>query len=155
MREVRLYKLSFKHCRHSHDTFLSKYIWDLKDGNTDFSIKWSIVTPASSYREIPSRRNLCHTEKPCVLSSDRSTLKTNFMQANRSRIALPALHELVWNLISTTTYGIGWWPLPAWNSRSCELTIFYNIGRYKISISYLSSPVMTTSENAAGSVVRS
>ena len=37
------HKVSFKHRKHSHDTALSKYIWDLKDSDTDFSIKWSRV----------------------------------------------------------------------------------------------------------------
>ena len=61
------HKLSFKHRKHSHDTVLSKYIWDLKDNNTEFSIKWSIVTRASAYRGNPSRCNLCLTEKLCIL----------------------------------------------------------------------------------------
>ena len=68
------HKLSFKHRKHSHDTVLSKYIWDQRDKNTDFSIKWSIVTRASSYRGNPSRCNLCLAEKLCILSADRSTL---------------------------------------------------------------------------------
>ncbi|KAL9985485.1 hypothetical protein ACROYT_G007899 [Oculina patagonica] len=68
------HKLSFKHRKHSHDTVLSKYIWDLKDNNTEFSIKWSIVTRASAYRGNPSRCNLCLTENLCILSADRSTL---------------------------------------------------------------------------------
>ncbi|KAL9982995.1 hypothetical protein ACROYT_G005115 [Oculina patagonica] len=68
------HKLSFKHRKHSHDTVLSKYIWDLRDNNTEFSIKWSIVTRASAYGGNPSRCNLCLTEKLCILSADRSTL---------------------------------------------------------------------------------
>ena len=68
------HKLSFKHRKHSHDTVLSKYIWDQRGKNTDFSIKWSIVTRASSYRGNPSRCNLCLTEKLCILSADRTLL---------------------------------------------------------------------------------
>ena len=37
------HKVSLKHPKHSHATVLSKYIWDLKDNNIDFSIKWSII----------------------------------------------------------------------------------------------------------------
>ena len=45
------HKLSFKHRKYSHDTVMSKDIWDLKDNYyTDFSIKWSIVMQASSYK---------------------------------------------------------------------------------------------------------
>ena len=32
------HKLSFKDRKHSHDTVLSKHIWDLKDGNMDYKI---------------------------------------------------------------------------------------------------------------------
>ena len=46
---------SFKHRKHLHDTVLSKYISGLKDSDTDFSIKWSIVTRARSYKGNPSR----------------------------------------------------------------------------------------------------
>lgn len=82
------HKLSFKHRKHSHDTVLSKYIWDLKDNNTDFSIKWSIVTRASSYRGNPSRCNLCLTEKLCILSADRSSLLNK-----RSELVTKCRHE--------------------------------------------------------------
>ena len=81
-------KLSFKHRKHSHDTVLSKYIWDLKDDNTDFSIKWSIITRASSYRGNPSRCNLCLMEKLCILSADRSTLLNK-----RSELVTKCRHE--------------------------------------------------------------
>ena len=82
------HKLSFKHRKHSHDTVLSKYIWDQRDKNTDFSIKWSIVTQASSYRGNPSRCNLCLTEKLCILSADRSTLLNK-----RSELITKCRHE--------------------------------------------------------------
>ena len=68
------HKVSFKYHKHSHDTVLSKYIWDLKDSDTNFSIKWSIVTHARSYRGNPSRCYLCLMEKLCILSADKSTL---------------------------------------------------------------------------------
>ena len=42
------HKVSFKHRKHLHDSALSKYIWDLKDSDTDFSIKWLIVARARS-----------------------------------------------------------------------------------------------------------
>ena len=57
------HKVSFKHRKHSCDTVLSKFIWDLKDSNTDFSIKWSIVTRASSYKEEPVTLQFMADEK--------------------------------------------------------------------------------------------
>ena len=82
------YKVSFKHRKHSHDTVLSKYICDLKGSDTDFSIKWSIVTRARSQRGNPSRCYLCLMEKLCILSADKSTLLNN-----RSELITKCRHE--------------------------------------------------------------
>ena len=82
------YKVSFKHRKHSHDIVLSKYIWDLKDSDTDLSIKWSIVTRARSYRGNPSRCYLCLMEKLCILSADKSTLLKK-----RSELITKCRHE--------------------------------------------------------------
>ena len=79
---------SFEHSSHSQNTVLSKYIWDLKDSNTDFSIKWSIVTQANSYKGTLSRCNLCLTEKLCILSSEKSTLLNK-----RSELVTKCRHE--------------------------------------------------------------
>ena len=46
------HKLSFKDRKHSHDTVLSKHIWDLKDGNINYEIKWQhIIKRASAYKD--------------------------------------------------------------------------------------------------------
>ena len=44
------HKLSFKDRKHSHDTVLSKHIWDLKDSNESYEVKWQIIKRASAYR---------------------------------------------------------------------------------------------------------
>ena len=36
--------------RYEHETELSKHIWELKDNNTEFYLKWSIAAYASPYR---------------------------------------------------------------------------------------------------------
>ena len=82
------HKVSFKQRKHSHDTVQSKYIWDLKDSDTDFSIKWSIATFARSYRGNLSRCNLCLMEKLCILSADNSTLLNK-----RSELITKCRHE--------------------------------------------------------------
>ena len=48
------HKLSFRNRNYSNSTELSKYIWSLKDNNTNFSINWSILatTPAYSNKSI-------------------------------------------------------------------------------------------------------
>ena len=61
------HKLSFKDRKHSHNTVLSKYIWDLKDGNIDYIINWRIIKRASAYKGNPSCCNQCIAEKLCIL----------------------------------------------------------------------------------------
>ena len=68
------HKLSFKDRKHSHDTVLSKYIWNLKDGNIDYKINWRIIKRARAYKGNPSRCNLCLSEKLCILTSQNFSL---------------------------------------------------------------------------------
>ena len=63
------HKLSFKDRKRSHDTVLSKYIWNLKDGNIDYKINWRIIKRARAYKGNPSRCNLCLSEKLCILTT--------------------------------------------------------------------------------------
>ena len=49
------HKLSFRNRNHSHDTVLSKYIWELKDNDTTYVIKWRIIKRANAYKGKPSR----------------------------------------------------------------------------------------------------
>ena len=43
------HKLSFKHKKHSTKIALSKNIWDLKENQHDYLIKWSILKHAKAY----------------------------------------------------------------------------------------------------------
>ena len=81
------HKVSIKHRNHSHNTVPSKYIWDM-DSDTDFTIKWLIVTRAKSYRGNPSCCHLCLMEKLCILSADKSTLFNK-----RSELITKCRHE--------------------------------------------------------------
>lgn len=51
-------------------TSLSKFVWDLKDNSTDYSIKWSILKHSFPYRCGARTCDLCLTEKLCILESD-------------------------------------------------------------------------------------
>ena len=66
------HKLSFKDRKHSHDTVLSKHIWDLMYGNIDYKINWRIIKRSSAYKGRPSRCNLCLAEKLCVLTAQNA-----------------------------------------------------------------------------------
>ena len=59
------HRCSFKLKKHSTKTALSKYIWELKGSNTNYTTKWSIVRRASSYSGASTSCNLCPAEKTC------------------------------------------------------------------------------------------
>ena len=68
------HKLSFKDRKYSHDTVLSKQIWDLKDRNNDYKINLRIIKRESAYKGKPSRCNLCLAEKVCILTAQNASL---------------------------------------------------------------------------------
>ena len=43
------HKKSFKFHRYKNDTELSKYIWELKSNDRDYTLKWSILKRAGAY----------------------------------------------------------------------------------------------------------
>ena len=54
---------SFRQDRYRNATELSKYIWDLKDSDTEYNIKWAVVKRAQPYNSVTKFCNLCLTEK--------------------------------------------------------------------------------------------
>jgi len=53
---------------------LSKAVWDLKDGNIQLRIKWSITDKAPAYKSSSSKCNLSLTEKLAILKSSNLCL---------------------------------------------------------------------------------
>ena len=58
---------SFRNRNKSNPTELSKYIWDLKDTNTEFSLSWKTIARAAAYSNATKHCNLCITEKFFIL----------------------------------------------------------------------------------------
>ena len=58
---------SFRNASYKNSTELSKYVWQLKDSNIQFSIKWSILRKCKSYSNISKRCNLCLHEKYIII----------------------------------------------------------------------------------------
>ena len=81
------HKLSFRNRNHSHDTVLSKYIWDLKDNDTTYDIKWRIIKKANAYKGNSSRCNLCLSKKLCILTARDTILN------KRSELLAKCRHE--------------------------------------------------------------
>ena len=55
-------------------TELSKYVWDLKSGNIDYSIKWKLVKKAAPYRCGTRRCDICLSEKAVIATADPLTM---------------------------------------------------------------------------------
>ena len=53
------HKSSFNNTRTRNATELSKYIWRLKETNTDYTISWRIIKRARAYSNTTKKCNLC------------------------------------------------------------------------------------------------
>ena len=60
---------SFRNEELRSSTELSKFVWDLKNGGVDYSIKWKIESKCHPYRNGSRRCNLCLTEKLIIARS--------------------------------------------------------------------------------------
>ena len=63
----RSHMVSFRNNKWRNSTELSKYIWSLKDSNTEFSNVWRIISCASPYNSASKRCNLCLNEKLIII----------------------------------------------------------------------------------------
>ena len=69
------HKQSFANPRLRNATELSKYIWSLKEKNTEYDIAWRILGKAESYTNRTKRCNLCNLEKfHTICHQDKATL---------------------------------------------------------------------------------
>ena len=58
---------SFRNPKQKCATELSKYIWSLKESNTQFSVKWRIIKRCKPYSNLTKRCNLCLYEKFVII----------------------------------------------------------------------------------------
>jgi hypothetical protein len=61
------HQCSFNHGKYRDTTQLSKHIWNLKDQNTEYQIKWKQVKQAKSYTNTSKKCNLCLWEKYYII----------------------------------------------------------------------------------------
>jgi len=61
------HKASFNHFHKKTDTKLSEYVWDLKQANRQYTIKWNILRHARPYSPKSKRCNLCLLEKYYII----------------------------------------------------------------------------------------
>ena len=70
----RNHQQSFSNKKYTSSTALFKYIWELKEAKTKYTIKWSILKRANTYRSGGKQWNLCLAEKLCALKGGKHTL---------------------------------------------------------------------------------
>ena len=58
---------SFRNPKYKHATELSKYVWNLKEKEISYSIKWRILKKCKSYSNKTKRCNLCLHEKFLII----------------------------------------------------------------------------------------
>ena len=70
---------SFRNERYEKDTELSKFIWNLKRKNVDYSVDWEILKKSNTYKCASGQCNLCMEEKLQILCSrpDRTCILIN------------------------------------------------------------------------------
>ena len=73
-KRFRNHQQSFNNKKYALSTALSKYIWELKEAKTKYTIKWSILKRANAYRSGGKQCNLCLAEKLCILKAGKHTL---------------------------------------------------------------------------------
>ena len=82
------HKSTFTHRKLSNSTELSKYIWQLKDSNTSFTTKWSMIARARPYHNSSKRCDLCLAEKLYIIKRSNSNLLNK-----RSELVSKCRHE--------------------------------------------------------------
>ena len=92
------HKKSFNNRLYEYDTELSKYIWELKDKEKDYQIKWNIIARANPYTPTSGKCNLCITEKTLIANYKGKTQLLN----SRNDLMAKCRHRDKWLLSKWT-----------------------------------------------------
>ncbi len=65
------HKKSFNDPRYENETELSKYVWQLKNNEKKYKIRWSIIKRAPSYNAGGKKCHLCLEEKLYLLKANK------------------------------------------------------------------------------------
>ena len=60
---------SFKHEKYKNETQLSKYVWDLKETNTQYTLSWEIAKKSNTNVRRSGSCNLCLEEKLLIITN--------------------------------------------------------------------------------------
>ena len=65
---------SFKNAKYSFETELSKYVWELKEEERKYNIKWSVLKRVTAYAHGGKRCTLCIQEKLHIMKCEKKKL---------------------------------------------------------------------------------
>ena len=85
-------KMSFENPNYRSSTTLSKYLWDLKEEETNYEIKRSIVKRVRAYKSGDAQCHLCLQEKLCILNAEK---ENPFKQKIRTAGQMPAQKQIL------------------------------------------------------------
>ena len=89
---------SFNVEKYKTSTKLSKYIWELKRDNRQFTLKWENIKSARPYQNGSRRCDLCLTEKLLIIDGDDNKLLNK-----RSELISKCRHENKYYLMNYKT----------------------------------------------------
>ena len=84
-KRVSSHKTDFNHVKYKESTKLSKYIWNLKEKNTKFEIKWNIVKKVNKIKNGDKMCRLCASEVNFILKNKNSPLNSRNELMNKCR----------------------------------------------------------------------
>ena len=94
--QLRIMKLSSEKEDHENPTTLSSHIWDLKNKNENYNIRWSVIDRAKDFNPATKKCRLCLKEKFYIIfQPDGATLN------QRSELFSSCRHRLSKTLAKT------------------------------------------------------
>ena len=79
------HRQSFNNKKQREDTELSKYIWKLKESNTNFHLKWKILKKVKSIQNGGKICRLCTAEAEMIINNKNRPLNTRTEVMNKCR----------------------------------------------------------------------
>ena len=90
---IKRHETSFRHRKYESDTELSKFIWELKDKEAEYTIRWAVELKAYPYKCGAKRCDLCLSEKMVIARS-----RHGGMLNTRSELVSKCRHRNKFNL---------------------------------------------------------
>ena len=89
---------SFNNENYKKETTLSTYIWDLKENDQQYNLKWEIIAKCSPYKCGTNRCSVCSTEKLLIMKY-KNLPSINLLNV-RSEILNKCRHKSKFKLIN-------------------------------------------------------